>query len=265
MPLMEYVGVSSSSYLERPNPLPTIATFALLKDVPGLNEQQKEELQERLMEETERIMIKFYSLLSEFFKSLNQRIISVEDVKMHLMVLDVYSGDSKEQQSLFHDQMDTLKKASTMNTVFAVLKGFCSFVNYDIIEHLIGLVGSDKDKERLESYKETFAEYAKRRIYECPHKLATSTVGQCDVYMKVESRFERLTLHELCIFRRNISDLLKLSRYAVRLCYIEKGCMKLMFQIPNFVKERVFPLTSQQEMELTKLGVMQLTHEKCLL
>ena len=137
--------------------------------------------------------------------------------------------------------MDTLKKASTMNAVFNVLQDFSSFVNYDLIEHLIGLLGSDKDKEGLQIYKEKFAEYAKRRLYECPSKVAINIASQCDVYVKVESRFERLTLHELGRFRKNISDLLSVKRYAVRLCCIEKGCIRLTFQIPKFVRERIFP------------------------
>ena len=69
------------------------------------------------------------------------------------MVLNMYNDDSEEQQSLFQDQMDTLKKAATMNAVFDVLQSFSSFVNYDLMEHLIGLLGSDKDKETLTNYK----------------------------------------------------------------------------------------------------------------
>ena len=249
-----------TSHLGCPNPVPVGATFPLLEGVIGSDWQQKEELQELLKESTTRIMKEFYFLVSMFFMSLKQRVISVQDMKTHLMVLNAYSGSSsKWQQSLFQDQLEELKGASTMNAIFDVLQGFCSFINYDLIEYLIDLVGTREDKERLKVYKDRFAEYAKRRIYECPSELATSVVGQCDVYVKVESRFENFSLHELCAFRKNISDLLELSRYAIRLCCIEKGCIKLTFQIPNFVQDRIFPLRSQQKRELTKLGIRQLT------
>ena len=247
------------SYLGCPDPLPTGTTFPFLEDAEGLDERQKEELKEQLKESTEGIMKAYYSLLSSFFMSLKQRTVSVDDVKTHLMVLNVYNDDSEEQQSLFQDQMDALKNAVTMNAVFDVLQGFSSFVNYDLIEHLIDLLGNDEDKERLKAYKEKFAEYAKRRVYECPSKTAASIASQCDVYVKVESRFEKFSLYELSRFRKNLSDLLGIKRYAIRLCCIEKGCIRLTFQIPYFVRERVFPLTSQQEKEFPKLGVRQLT------
>ena len=225
-------------------------------------------LRELLNESTSTIMREFYFLLSKFFISLKQRNISVEDMKTHLMVLKAYQcdsddskkQDSKKQQSLFQDKVGTLKRASTMNAVFEVLQGFCSFVDYGIIEHLILLLGSDEDNKRLEHYKEKFTDYAKRRVCECPSMVAASRDGQC-MYVKVESRFEKFTLHELCVFRKNISDLLKVSRYTIRLCSIEKGCVKLTFWIPNFVREGIFPLTSKQEMELKTLGVRRLTCE----
>lgn len=247
------------SYLGCPDPLPA-GTFPFLEDVEGLDGRQKEELKEQLKESTESIMKAYYSLLSEFYISLMKRAVSVEDVKTHLMVLNVYNDDS-EKQHLFQDQMDSLKQASTMNAVFDVLQCFSSFVNYDLIEHLIGLLGSGEDKERLKCYKEQFTKYAKRRLYECPSnlKVATSVASHCDVYVKVESRFEKFSLHELGRFRKNLSDLLGIKRYVIHLCCIEKGCIRLTFQIPNFVTERVFPLSPQQIKALPNLGVRQLT------
>lgn len=69
-----------------------------------------------------------------------------------------------------------------------------------------------------------------------------------------------MRIHELGRFRKNLSDLLPgIKRYAIHLCCIEKGCIRLTFQIPNLVIDRVLPLTSQQKKELPKLGVRWLT------
>ena len=226
--------------------------FPLLEDMEELDRHQKEELKERLKESTESIMKEYGSLFLAFFTSLKNRH-SVEDVKTYLkVVLTVHNDDSNEQQF-------EVKQASTMNEVFDVIGDYSSFMNYDLIEDLIGLLGSDEDKERLKSYKKKFAEYAKRRLYECPSKVATRVASHCDVYVKVESRFEQYSLHELCRFRKKISDLLEIKQYVIRLCCIEKGCVRLTFQIPKFVTERVFPLSPQQIKSLPNLGVRQLT------
>ena len=142
-----------------------------------------------------------------------------------------------------------------------MIDGFGSFVNYDLVEYLIGVIGSSEDKAQLKEYKDKFNEYAKLRICECPPKMATtSTDGQSDVCVwNYYSCFDKLTLHDIRKLLRNIADLLEVSRFAIRLCCFGKGCINLTFQVPCFVKQRVFPLTSVQEKELAKLGVMQLT------
>ena len=242
-----------------PNPLPAETTlkFPLLEHMNGLNEVQKDDLRARLKEETKQIMLQFYNLLSKFFNALKERKVSVDDIKTHLMVLEAFDDD--DDRPAFHEQRDKLDHATTINEVFQVIKVFCSFFNYDLIEHLIDIIGTDEDKVRLEKYKIKFMEYARRRIYECPPKTAMSTTGQCDMIMKLESRFSsKLTLSDLRQFRFNVSKTLKVSPYIVRLCCIEKGCIRLTFQIPHFVAQRSFPLTSEQGNSLLQLGMTRL-------
>ena len=242
-----------------PQPITAETTFPLLEHMDGLDKIQKEDLRMRLKKDTEQIMMEFYKLLSEFFKSLKcSKEVSVEDLKTHLMVLDAFNDDN-QQQAVFLEQREKLEQASTINEVFKVFKVFCSYFNYDLVEYLINLIGTDEDKVRIGEYKEKFTEYAKRRVYECATKTAMCTPGQWDMYIKLESRYsENMTLNELRGFRLTISDLLKVSHHVVRLCCIEKGCIRLTFQIPEFVKQRVFPLTSEQESRLLQLGIIQL-------
>jgi hypothetical protein len=236
------------------------ATFPLLEHMDGLGKEQKNDLCHRLKRETKDIMMHFYRVLSEFFNSLNERKVSVVDIKTHLMVLDAFIDDSDSQHlSVFHEQKDKLDNASTINEIFKVIKVFCSFVNYDLIEHLIDVIGMEEDRARLMEYKRGFADYATRRIFECPPKMAMSTAGQCDMYVKLDSHFSKVSLNDLREFRFNISKILKVSAYVVRLCCIEKGCIRLTFQIPYFVKQWRFPLTPEQRDSLLQLGVLSLT------
>ena len=76
--------------------------------------------------------------------------------------------------------------------------------------------------------------------------------------MKLDSHFNKISLNDLHEFRFNISKILKVSPYVVRLCCIEKGCIRLTFQIPYFVRQRSFPLTSEQKDSLLQLGVLSL-------
>jgi hypothetical protein len=49
------------------------------------------------------------------------------------------------------------------------------------------------------------------------------------------------------------------SHVALRLCRINLGSIKLIFQIPLSVQQAIFPLSSEQEAELSSLGVVQLS------
>ena len=203
--------------------------------------------------------MQFYRILSKFFNSLNERKVSVDDIKTHLKVLNAFDDDDdSHHQPVFHEQMEKLDNASTINEIFNVLKVFWSFVNYDLVEYLIDVIGIEEDRDRLKEYKRGFADYAKRRIPECPPKTAMSTAAQCDMCMKLDTKFSKLSLNDLHEFRFNISKILKVSSYVIRLCCIEKGCIRLTFQIPYFVKQRCFPLSSEQSDSLLQLGVLSL-------
>ena len=78
------------------------------------------------------------------------------------MTLGAFDPVFKEPQvPLFQYCFKELKTADTILKVFLVLKDYFSFFNYDIIEHIIKVLGIEEDKANLESYKSTFNRYAK--------------------------------------------------------------------------------------------------------
>ena len=136
-----------------------------------------------------------------------------------------------------------------------------SFFNYHLIEHIIDMLGTEEIKAELKKYKTNFQEYAKRRVYECPSQFGpVSKVGHADIIVKIDSRYENYTLTEIEDFGQELSDLLEVSSKGVlRLCWVQKGCFQLMFQIPSFLKEEIFPLSREQERALAAKGVIRLT------
>lgn len=78
-------------------------------------------------------------------------------------------------------------------------------------------------------------------------------MGKSDVCVwNYYSCFDKL--HDICKLLKYIADLLEVSRFAIHLCCFGKGCINLTFQVPCFVKQRVFPLTSAQEKGISKAG-----------
>ena len=60
-------------------------------------------------------------------------------------------------------------------------------------------------------------------------------------------------------FRHKLSDILRVSSQGVLcLCRVDKGCFQLMFQVPAFVQQEIFPLSREQERTLVTEGVIRL-------
>ena len=251
-----------TSFIERgcPTPFSSKNTFPYLK-LSGLTDEQQESLRERLRFETREIMMRFQELVSATIKSLIRRNVPVDELVPHVMTLGAFDPVLKTPQvPLFQDCLKKLKTAGTISKVFMVLNDYFSFFNYDIIEHIIKVLGTNEDKAELEKYKDTFNQYAKRRIFECgSHFGPESETGNADVFVKLDSRYDNYTVAEIKGFCRKLSETLHLSSKGVlRLCRVEKGCFQLTFQVPSFVQHEIFPLSREQEEILKAEGVIKL-------
>ena len=254
-----------SSFIESgcPTPIPSASSFPYLK-VSGLTHEQQEDLRERLRFESREIMMQFQELVSKTIKSLISQNVPLDELVSHVMTLVAFDPDpvyKKPQVSLFQDCLQKLEAADTIPRVFLVLNNYFSFFNYDIVEHIIEMLGTKNDQDNLQSYKEKFDQYARRRIYECgPQFGPESGKDHADIFVKLDSRYDNYTVAEIKGFCRKLSKTLHVSSGGVlRLCRVEKGCIQLTFQVPSFVQRKIFPLSREQEKALEAEGVIKLT------
>ena len=105
-----------------------------------------------------------------------------------------------------------------------------------------------------------FAEYAKRKVYECPCEVGRiSETGRSNVFVTLDRSYDNCTICCLKNFERELAEILNVSSDVVVLCRIAPGSLQLIFQIPLSIQKTIFPLSSEQEVALTKLGVAQLS------
>ena len=204
----------------------------------------------------------FQELVSSTVLSIKEQQIPLSDLVLHIMTLGAFNPVYKKPQvSAFHHHFEDLQTADTVSKVFLVLKDYFSFFNYHVIEHIITVLGTEKDKDNLRCYKEKFDQYSKRRIYECmPQFGLASKTNHAAIFVKVDSQFENYTVTEVERFRCQLSEVLHISSKGVLfLCRIETGCVQLTFQVPLFVKQKIFPLSREQERTLKVEGVIRLT------
>ena len=244
-----------------PAPPTTTSSFPYLKE-SGLTPEQQEGLSIRLCVESEDIIRKFWRLHSRVYESLRQRDVPVERLVVHLSSLGAFDPVSKDSQKpVLQTFSQELQNAESIENVLLAIKDYFSFFNYHVIEHIVDELGTDQDRVELLNYKKAFEEYSKRRIYECPPVYGPMIVADhADLVVKLDSVYEKFTVKELKKFEYRLSRIFCVTPQSVlRLCRVEEGCLQLIFQIPSFVQQEIFPLSSEQERALAAEGVIRLT------
>jgi len=251
------------SYIENgcPDPISKTSAFPCL-NVSELTCDQKRQLRSRLRVESQEIMFKFQQLFSRVYKSLCEQEVTVDKLVTYLLSLGALDPVyKKSQKPLLQTFFQELRNAGSIEDVLWVIRDYFSFFNYHLIEHIVDGLGTDQDRAELENYKKDFRQYSKRRIYECPPVYGPmSNADHADLVLKLDSAFEKFTVEELENFEYRLTKIFELSSQSVlRLCQVEKGCFQLIFQVPSFVQQEIFPLSSDQESALVAENVITLT------
>ena len=223
-----------------------------------LSPKERRHLEARLRMDSQVIITKFCSLRSSFYESLLDREIPVKRLTTHMRAIEAFAAPHLSQ-SIFEEHKQQLKKATCIEDAFEVLDEYCSFFNYGIVEFMIGKLGTEKDQQNLQEYKDDFAHYAQRRLFECPSKISSKCQdGQVEFHMKLDSKYEKYSLEDMIEFQITLCKILQMSIHVARLCEVGKGCIELIYQIPLFVQQTVFPLSVEQETTLFNLGILSL-------
>ena len=208
------------------------------------------------------MVYKFQKLYTVTRKSLREEKVSVSELVRHLECLGSIKPIYKDAGlSPLRRQLPGLAEMETVDDVMSIVKDYCSFFNYHMLEHIIDEFGTSQDKENLAAYKKDFEEYAQCCVIEGP--LEVGKMSEDDVsnmFVTLDDSFDNCTLSHLNIFVADLRKALNISSdVGLRLCYINRGSIKLTFQLPHSVQQDVFPLSPKQEALLADLGVVELS------
>ena len=205
---------------------------------------------------------KFQKLFSATKKSLLNERVPVIDLVGHLECLGSIKPMYKDAgQSPLRRHLPELANAKSVNDVMSVVKDYCSFFNYHMLQHIIEEFGTTKDKENLAAYKKDFEEYAQCCVIEGSMAVGKmSEDGFSNMFVTLDDSFDNCNLSHLNVFVADIRKALKISSDVdLRLCYINRGSIKLTFQLPHPLWEDIFPLSPKQKALLADLGVVELS------
>ena len=238
--------------------------LCLVHKLRGLQIDHRTELQSRLLYESNEIIKNFNRFIISVRESFDRRGISLERVIEVLMGFGTFTCvSSRAKKFVFEEDFENLKAAESMMKIMEIVRRYCNFFSYDIVEELVTILGDEKDIKNLSKYIEDFNEYAKRKVYECPTELSPVTEsGQAIIYVTLDKSYDDCTLSHLQLFHRKLCQILNISSKSVlRLCRIEPGSIKLVFSLPQpLLREILTPLSFEQKERLIALKVIEIKY-----
>ena len=231
-----------------------------------MTEQEKEKLQCKLLKDTKVLTFKFSDVIHHTIISLNANPnISVKILSSRLASLDAYKP-IRAQKPLLRDDLEKIGSCKTIDEVFFILRKYYSFFNYGIVQKIITWFGTPADVERLQEYTTKFNQFCERRIFECPpdifghlHEGKNVLVIKTEASWDPREETQEKTLEQVLELKISFAEILGVEPETLYLCRIDKGCMQLLFRVPSFIEEDVFPLSVEQESSLVSVGLAKLT------
>lgn len=180
------------------------------------------------------IKVEFVCLTTSIFKSLEERAITISQLKIFFneYITKVWGSNSYTQETL-----KALMDAEELDKLHHTVKEYSSFCNYDIIKTLVRVHGSAEDKKELEEYHKKFAScvlHVHNNRIKCDH----NNIGQNWVTFKLDYNSDHCadyTLHgrELTVMKETIRKILDVRKSQLRLVQIRPGCLTLDCMMPE--------------------------------
>jgi len=215
-----------------PAPIPSENAFPLL-DLSAFDHEQLKNLTKRLEFESRKIFEQFHELVSATVMSLNKQCVQLAEFNDHVTYLrQVQPVIKSEVVPLFTMKPNIVE---TISDIFRILEDYFSFFDYHVIELIIYRFGTEEDEAGLQRYKDSFKQYAQRRIFKYP------AIGHAKIFVILDSWYDDYTDKEIDWLHYELRDILHVSRDILHFHRVED------FAQPTFKVPTLEQLPREQE------------------
>ena len=201
--------------------------------------------------------------MDDIFASLEEQRVPVQGLVRRALSLGAYESQTIQKPLLSEDEI-ALKNSTTIDEVFIILRPHMSFFNFEILKHITDSkkLCCDSDRELMDTYVTKFNAFCKRKVFEVsPGAFSQPTSKSKKQRRKVFAVL--MTKHEaepnlvfLSAAKQKLAKILKLKPSTLHLHRIDKGCLILVFSVPNFVAKNLFPLKPSVVAKLKNEGFL---------
>jgi hypothetical protein len=206
-----------------------------------LSKADQENLNYVLKQDTKKIMQSYTDLSNITCDSLIRQGVTVEK-----LVRVVVNSDTSLR--------DELKKSKSIDEIFTDLAPEISFFNHKILANIIKELGDEDDKMRLIDYSKEFGEFCKRKVFEvepgrCTCSQSLSKIKGRKLFAVVLPIGEKTMSQKLgdaVKIKETLAEVLGVLPATLYLHRIDRGSVILVFSVPDFIAEELFPLSKEK-------------------
>ena len=234
-------------------------------DTKGLSKPAREDLEAKLDSEVDKMIESFADLSHSIIESLEMQ--GTAPIKLARCALSIGTYKSHKILKPFSEKNSSdLVQAQSIDEIFIILFRHMSFFNHELLEFVIGKLGTESDRNKLESYTAEFEIFCQRSVFEVPPDIYLNVHGceipeDCKPYaVKLEGDW-KLTVGDVKKAQRRIAALLDIQPSTLLLCNVHEGCVKLELSLPKEVYDEVIPLSPKQVCDLQSYDMTECVTE----
>ena len=200
-----------------------------------LSTDEQENLQAQIEKLKFEMHTRFLKLEAETVYSLHERVAATDIVRTLLQYCTVTVYPTRSV-SLLQGHKQALLDAKDTKEVFIIISPFYSYYNYELIQMIVDVHGSERDKEKMRQYILEFSEYC--RMVPCVEFYdngCQTSRKQVNLKLKLDYDKELLTLTDIKNIQSNISKILNIRPCVLYFHSVdlEDGCTAVTFLFPD--------------------------------
>ena len=165
--------------------------------------------------------------------------------------------------AFFHHLQPAFEQAKTLTDVLLILRDYIDVFSHTIlVDILLNLGGSARDRHQLDDFRDKYYAFMRRKASLFPRVYGSpSLTGHALVYFTMKKDIDEITLSEIDSFANRLTYNMSITRFALKLLAFERegeGLVSYVYQIPNFIRNFIFPLTDVQIHSMRVEGIVRI-------
>ena len=138
--------------------------------------------------------------------------------------------------TFFYKNEDEIFKAGTIERIFAILRRYCNYSNYDIILHLVKKFCNAALKKRMLDYRDSFQRFEVNTTIDIFLAAISASPVMCEAFSRMAARINKstneCTLHEVRQVKEAIANTASLHSYSVYIESVAESSVLVVLRIP---------------------------------